>query len=205
MKLTIMDKDNNEAKFKIVGNPGTGNTFIHIGTAYNVNPNATTVHNTFNITSGADGESVLQEAGGGKSGKKLGERTIREMLKDGLVDTGNMQKKILNYVSFIRPFVKDDLDKLYMSMWGRIVEHEAFKVDLYDPGKQACKFNRNLIGNILHYLDGKKFYKVDYNQSEFTRRLEGDDQNPVRKALRYDPDRKYSIVVDEIIDELKEE
>ena len=199
-----MDKNNNEAKFNIEGNPGTGNTFIHIGTAYNVNPNATTVHNTFNITTGADGESVLREDNDGKPGKKLGERTIREMLKDDLIDTGNMQKEILNYVSCIRSFVKDDLDRLYMAMWGCIVEHEAFKVDLYDPGKQNCKFNRNLIGNILHYLDGKKFYKVEYNQSEFTRRLEGDDQNAVHKALRFDPEEKYCAVVDEIIKELKE-
>ena len=199
-----MDKDNNEAKFNIEGNPGTGNTFIHIGTAYNVNPNATTVQNTFNITTGADGESVLHGENDGKPGKKLGEKTIREMLKDDLIDTGIMQKEILNYISCIRPLVKDDLDKLYMAMWGRIVEHEAFKVDLYAPGKQVCKFNRNLIGNILHYLDGKKFYKVEYNQSEFTRRLEGDDQNAVRKALRFDPDEKYCAVVDEIIKELKE-
>lgn len=199
-----MDKDNNEAKFNIEGNPGTGNTFIHIGTAYNVNPNATTVTNTFNIGSREEGDKAMAEAMGGTSGKKLGEKTLREMLNEDLIDTGNMQKEILNYVSCIRPFVKDELDKLYMAMWGRIVEHEAFKVDLYDPGKQVCKFNRNLIANILHYLDGKKFYKVEYNQSEFTRKLEGDEQNPVRKALRYDPDEKYCKVVDQIIMELKE-
>ena len=199
-----MDKDNNETKFNIEGNPGSGNTFIHIGTAYNVNPNATTVNNTFNIMTSADGESVLQEVSGEKPGKKLGEKTIREMLQEDLIDTGNMQKEILNYISCIRPFVKNELDKPYMAMWGRIVEHEAFKVDLYDPGKQDCKFNRNLIGNILHYLDDKKFYKVEYNQSEFTRKLEGDDQNAVRKSLRFDPDEKYCKVVDEIIKELKE-
>ena len=200
-----MEKDTNQANFNIEGNPGTGNTFIHIGTAYNVNPNATTVNNTFHITTGADGESVLGEATGMQpAGQKLGEKTIREMLKEDLIDTGNMQKVILNYVSCIRPFVKDELDKLYMALWARILEHDAFKVDLYDPGKQACQFNRNLVANILHYLDGKKFYKVEYNQSEFTRKLEGDDQNPVRKALRNDPDEKYCRVVDEIIKELKE-
>jgi len=199
-----MEKDNNEARFKIEGNPGTGNTFIHIGTAYNVNPNATTVNNTFHIASREEGDKALAEATGQKTGKKLGEMTLREMLKNDLIDTSNIQKEIMNYVSCIRPFVKDELDKLYMAMWGRIIGHEAFKVDLYDPGKQDCKFNRNLIGNILHYLDGKKFYKVEYNQSEFTRRLEGDDQNPVRKALRSDPDMKYCQVVDEIIKELED-
>lgn len=173
---------------------------IHIGTAYNVNPNATKVENTFNIYSHGDGNAAIREAMDGKpTGKKLGEMTIREMLKEDLIDTGNMQKVILNYVSSVRPFVKDEFDKLYMAMWARILEHEAFKVDLYDPGKQDCQFNRNLVANILHYLDGKKFYKGEYNQSEFTRKLEGDDQNPVRKALRYDPEEKYCRVVDEII------
>ena len=200
-----MDRDNNEATFKIDGNPGTGNTFINIGKAINVNPNATTVENKFYFgkENGEDmARQVCSEAA--PSGKKLGEKTLREMLNEDLIDTGNIQKEILNYVSCIRPFVKDELDKLYMALWARILEHEAFKVELYDPGKQACKFNRNLVANILHYLDGKHFYKVEYNQSEFTRRLEGDDQNPVRKALRFDPAPQYCKAVDEIIKELKD-
>ncbi len=198
-----MDKNNNEAKFTIEGDPGTGNTFIHIGTAYNVNPNATKVENTFNIYPGKEGTEAIAEATGVKPGKKLSEKTLREMLQENLIVTGSMQQEILNYISCIRPFVKDEYDKLYIALWGRIVEHEAFKVDLYDPGKQNCKYNRNLIGNILHYLDGKHFYKVDYNQSEFARKLEGDDQSPVRKALRYDPEEKYCKAVDEIINKLK--
>lgn len=202
-----MEKEKDEAKFIIEGNPGTGNTFIHIGKAINVNPNATTVNNTINITAGGDdlAATALQEAGEGKhSGKKLSNMSLRDMLNNDLIDTGNIQQEILNYVSCIRPLVKDELDKQYMQLWNRILEHDTFKVDLYDPGKQECKFNRNLIANILHYLASKGFYKAPYNQSEMARKLEGDDQNPVRKALRSDPDDKYCKAVDAIIRELKE-
>ena len=197
-------EDNNETKFTIEGNPGTGNTFINIGKAINVNPNATTVENNFFF--GADGEmkrTALQEIGIGKpSGKKLGNMTIREMLSQNLIDTGNIQKDIINYVSRIRPYVKDEKEKLFMQLWASILEHAAFKIDLYDPGKQPCEFNRNLVANIIHYLDSMHFYKAEYNQSEMTRALEGDDQHAIRRALRSDPEEKYAQVVDAILKEL---
>lgn len=180
-------------------------TVIHIGTAYNVNPRATTVNNTFHITATETGEAILKEALIEKpAGKKLGDKTLREMLQEDMVDTSHIQKEILNYVSCIRPYVKDELDKIYEHLWARIVEHKAFSVDLYDPGKQPCKFNRNLVANIIHYLDSKGFYKKAYNSSEMTRALEGDDQHAIRRALRFDPDEKYSEVVDQLIEQLRE-
>lgn len=199
-----MDKNNNDATFKIEGNPGQNNTFINIGTAYNVNPNATTVENTFNIGTREGGDKAIAEAVGGKpKGKKFGAMTLREMLRNALIDTGSIQKEILNYVSCIRPKLKNELDKKYVALWATIVEHEAFVVDLYDPGKQQCTFNRNLVANIIHYLACKGFYEEPYNQSEMARALEGDDQNPVRNALRKDPDEKYCKAVDEILKELE--
>ena len=203
----VMEKENDEVKFTVEGNPGQGNTFIHIGTAYNVNPAAKTVENTFNIYSSEEGEKAKTEAMGSTNpeGKKLSNMTYRQMLKDDLIDTGNMQRDIVNYVSCILTFVKKDMEKIYLRLWARIIEHEAFAVDLYDPGKQKCKFNRNLIGNIIHYLDSKKFYRVDYNQSEFAFALEHNKNSPVRGALRFDPDLKYMEVVDAILEELKNE
>lgn len=199
-----MAKDNNEATFKIEGNPGQNNTFINIGTAYNVNPNATTVENTFNIGTREECDKAIAEAVSGKpDGKKLGAMTLREMLKNDLIDTGKIQKEILNYVSCIRPKLKKELDKKYVALWATIVEHEAFAVDLYDPGKQQCTFNRNLVANIVHYLDGKGFYEEAYSAAAMTRVLEGgDDQHPVRSALGKEPDDKYCKVVDEILKEL---
>ena len=45
-----MEKDNNEEKFIIEGNPGQGNTFVKIGKVENYVPNATTMTNTTTIT-----------------------------------------------------------------------------------------------------------------------------------------------------------
>ncbi len=197
-----MESEKDEAKFTIEGNPGTGNTFINIKTAYNVNPNATKVENTFIIGSREEGEKAVVEATGGK---KIGQMTLREMLKKDMIDTGNIQKEILNYVSCIRPKLKGTMDKKYETLWATIVEHEAFAIDLYDPGKQQCTFNRNLVANIIYYLDGKGFYEEPYSAAAMTRALEGgEDQHPVRSALGKDPEEKYCKVVDELLKELTE-
>ena len=195
-----MEKEHSEDRFIIEGNPGQGNTFVKIGHVENYNPHATSV--TTNITNnhyygkhGVDGG--IERSGG----RKLGNMTLREMLQGGYVDTDNIQKLIMNYVSCIRPFVKEELDKPYMQLWIRILEHDAFRVDLYDPGKQNCRFNRNLVANIMHYLDNKGFYKRPYNQSEMARAVEGDADSPVRKGFREYPDKKYRDVLDAIIRE----
>lgn len=185
--------------FRIEGNPGQNNTFISIGTAYNVNPNATKVENTFVIGSREEGNAAMAEAAGGK---KIGAMTLREMLKKGLIDKTNIRKEILQYVSRIRSKLKGTMDKKYEALWGKIVEHEVFAIELYDPGKQQCAFNRNLVGNIIHYLDSKGFYEEPYSAAAMTRALEGDDQHPVRSALGKDLDSKYMKVVDEILEEL---
>ena len=201
-----MDKGNNDTKFTIEGNPGQNNTFINIGTAYNVNPNATKVENTFIIGSRKEGDAAIVESMEGQpDGKKLGLMTLREMLKKDMIDTGNIKKEILNYVSCIRSKLKKKLDKKYVRLWAIIVEHEAFTVDLYDPGKQQCKYNRNLVANIIHYLDGKGFYEEPYSAAAMTRALEGgEDQHPIRRALGQDLEPKYCAVVDEILKELEE-
>ena len=201
-----MANEKKDAKFTIEGNPGQNNVFINIGTAYNVNPNATKVENTFILGSREEGVAAVAEAMGGKTdGKKLGAMTLREMLRNGLIDTGNIQKEILSYISSIRPKLKCEMEKTYDALWAIIVEHEAFAVDLYDPGKQQCSYNRNLVANIIHYLDAKGFYEEPYSAAAMTRALEdGEDQHPIRKALGMDPEHKYCKVVDDIIKELEE-
>ncbi len=199
-KQRFMDKEKDEEKFIIEGDPGHGNTFVKIGHVENYNPKATTVKTTITTNNYYD-KRKGDEPSAKPSDKKLSNMTLRDMLKQGYIDTGNIQKLIMNYVSCIRPFVKDEMDKLYMHLWACILEHEVFKVDLYDPGKQECKFNRNLVANIMHYLDGKGFYKEPYNQSEMTRAVERDADNPVRKGFREYPEKKYSDVVDAIIKE----
>lgn len=197
-----MEKENNEEKFVIEGNPGQGNTFVKIDKVENYNPNATTVTST-TITNNnyfvRREEEEVVSATSKPGDKKLGNMTFRDLLRAGYIDTGIMKKLIMNYVSRIQPYVKREMADLYLHLWGSILEHEAFKVDLYDPGKQDSQFNRNLVGNIMHYLEEKGFYKDPYNQSEMTRAVEGDADHPVRKGFGGYLDKKYRAVVDEIL------
>ena len=107
----MMHKEKEEEKFIIEGNPGQGNTFVKIGHVENYNPNATTVTTTItNIHYYGVREEEGSSANPGD--KKLGNMTVRDMLKAGYINTGNIQKLIMNYVSCIRPYVKDSMDKL---------------------------------------------------------------------------------------------
>lgn len=215
-----MEKD--EAKFTIEGNPGQNNTFIHIGKAINVNPNATTVENTFYFgTDDGMSKAALKEAGfenkqDVSDSTRVTSMKYRQMLEQGIIDISKLQREIMKYVEALREYVKDDKDALYLKLWSRIMEHKVFAIDLYDRGKQDSKFNRNLVGNIMHYLDGKGFYKRPYNQSEMTRayadvlaRDNGGSENkgaddPARKGLGGDLNTKYSKVIDEILMELED-
>lgn len=203
-----MEKEKDEVTFNVNGNPGQGNTFISVKVekAINVNNNPGTVENKYYFDSdGEMKETALKEGGIEKSeGKKLSAMTLREMLKKDMIDTGNIQKEILNYVSCIRPKLKEAMDKKYVSLWAIIAEHEVFAVDLYDPGKQQCTYNRNLVANIIHYLASKGFYEEAYSAAAMARALEGDDQHPVRKALGIDPEPKYREAVDKILKDLTE-
>ena len=200
-----MEKENEEVKFVIEGNPGTGNTFVTMGPVENYNPHATVVNNTITTNNyyGKHKEVVEDSSASAKPGdKKLGNMKFRDLLKDGYINTGSVQKEIMNYVSCIRPYVKDEKDKLYMYLWAHILKHEAFMIDLYDPGKQDCKFNRNLVGNIIHYLEGKGFFKEPYNQSKMARAVEGSADSGVRgRGFGGFLDKKYSDVVDALLKE----
>lgn len=55
---------------------------------------------------------------------------------------------------------------------------------IFNPGKQQdTNFNRNLVANIIHYLDGRGVYKDNYNAALFAQILEGDKDHSVRSAL----------------------
>jgi len=218
-----MDKENDEVKFSIEGNPGQNNTFVHIGRAIHVNNNPQKVESTIIIS--ADGEewneAALREAGVDvpekksvevKDSKKVSNMDYRQMLEEGIIDKSRLQRDIMKYVDAICDYVKDDKNDLFLKLWKRILEHRAFAIELYDPGKQDSKYNRDLVGNIMHYLNEKGFYKAPYNQSEMTRavalKIYGTDNkgadDPARRGLRGDLEKRFSKVVDEILEELKE-
>ena len=208
------EKQKTQVDFTINGNPGHGNTFISINKAGVVNHNPGTVYTTINVNGGGETiDSVKEEADDTtSSGKKLSGMTIRQLLMHDLINKEPIKEDIMKYVDAIRPYVRDDMDKLYLHLWTRILENKAFAIELYDPGSQPCKFNRYMVGTIMHYLDKKGFYKEAYNQSEMTRavakKFNGADNkgadDPARRGLRDYLEKEYSDVIDAILKDLTE-
>jgi len=198
-----MKNNQDEAKFVIEGNPGQGNTFVHIGHVEHYNPNATSVSTTItNHNYYGSGEQGPREEK--QTGRKMDTISFRKLLEEGHINTPPLKQDILHYVHPIRQHVKPSHDGRFMSLWQEILEHEAFAVDLYDPGKQQSNFNRNLVGQILCYLNRKGFYEGTYSAAAMTRALEhGNDQHPVRRELGREPDRQYREAVDQILNKLE--
>ena len=181
---------------KIEGNPGTGNTFqeVHIGTVQNYNPNATTVIN-YNGTS--DQGEVAKP-------KKTPTTNIKSMLEQDLIDTMPIRKEILNYVSCIRPFVKDGLKDKYMQMWDDILNLSVVEERIYNPGKQQnTNFNRKLVAEILHFLDSKKIYKAPFNAKAMAEALEHDWEHSVRRELAVDPSDDIKDAITQLLNSKK--
>lgn len=160
-------------EINIKGNPGTGNSFteIKIEHADSVNPNATTV-------------SVIHNHYGSE---KM--TTSRQQPKDvDNIDTTPIRTEILNYVSCLRPLLKEEWKSCYMKLWEGILDLDIIEEQIYHPGKQqGTNFNRSLVANIIHYLGSKGINKDDYNATTVTVALEGDKDHTVRNSLGKDP------------------
>ena len=194
--------DNDDAKFIIEGNPGQGNTFIKIGTAYNVNPNATTVENTFIIGSQEEGKKAMGEAMRAKSENPF--ERLRE--PEGNIDITPIRTEILNYVSRIRPLLTDDAKSSFMKIWEDILVLPEVEALVYKPGKQwGTNFNRDLVANILYHLRERKIYKVvykdNYNGAAMTEALEDDRDHSVKHALRNEPPKEVREAIDKLLKE----
>ena len=199
---------NDDDKFIIEGNPGTGNTFIKIGTAYNVNPNAKEVKNTFIIGDKKAAESAVAEA----MGKAPHFAPVAESPYDRMrepeenIDITPIRTEILNYVSRVRPLLADEAKSSFMKMWEDILELPEVANKVYKPGKQwGTNFHRDLVANILYHLRTRKIYKVvykdNYNGSAMTEALEGNHDHSVKHALRDEPPLDVREAIDKLLEE----
>lgn len=171
-------------EIKIEGNPGTGNTFqeINIGTVLNYNPAATTVINHYG-TNKEKGEETSRE----KTDEANLINSMMEPEQDE--DITPIRKEILNYVSCLRPYLKDEWKSRYMKVWEDILDIQVIADNIYKVGKQQnTNFNRNLVANILFYFGDKGAYKEKYNASAMAEALEGDKDHSVRAALGKKPE-----------------
>ena len=194
-----MDEENEGVKFNIEGHPGTGNIYIHIGTAYNVNPNATKVENTF-IISSCDGSRAMAEAAGDMA------KNVQIAPASLMIDTRLVKAEILSYVSRVRSLLTDEAKDDYLKIWEDILSLPEVEALVYNRGKQkGTNFNRDLVAQILYHLRLHKIYKVvyrqDYNSSAITDALEHDKEHSVRRALRVEPPQEVCDAIDKLLKE----
>ncbi len=107
---------------------------------------------------------------------------------DHNIDKSAIRSEILSYVNRIRPYLTDEWKSRYTRTWEDILDLDIIAQSIYTPGKQqGTNFNRNLVANIIHFLDSQKAYREDYNASTMAFALEGDKDHSVRGALGKDP------------------
>lgn len=188
-----------------------GKIIINIDKAYNVNPAATVVNNTFNISSGREAADAVNEALGGglkpaTSSTKSASSYDRMREHEGNIDCTPIRTEILNYVSRVRPLLTDEAKSYYMKMWGGILALPEVESKVYKPGKQwGTNFHRDLVANILFHLRTRKIYKVvykdNYNGAAMAEALEGDRDHSVKHALREEPPLDVREAVDKLLKE----
>lgn len=178
------------------------NVVINIGTAYNVNPAATKVENTFIIGNSKEVAVAVKEAMGTKAASPFDR--MKEPEED--IDCTPIRTEILNYVSRVRPLLTDEAKSSFMKMWEDILALPEVESKVYKAGKQwGTNFNRDLVANILYHLRTRKIYalvyKDNYNGAALAEALEGDKEHSVKHALRDEPPVDVREAVDKLLKE----
>lgn len=189
--------ENEEKKEQNEVNSGKVQTVINIQTAYNVNPAATVVNNTFNISSRKEAAAAVKEALGANPDDRMKEPNNR-------IDITPIRNKILEYVEKVDSLLVDDVKSYWKEMWEDILTLREVERIVYDPGRQwGVVFNRNLVANILFHLHTRKIYtlkcKDDYNGAAIAKALEGDCDHSVKHALRDDPPKEIREAIDDLL------
>lgn len=201
--------DKKEVHFTIDGDAGENNTIVNmvIEKAYNVNPSAKVVNNTFNIGMREEASAAIDEAMGAQpmpeQPKSENPKSLADTMKDSEegIDCSVIRKEILIYVSRIRPLVAPDKKDKFQKMWEGILDLEAVKSSVYRTGKQKeTNFNRKLIANIIHHLDSRKMYAKPYKASDFAKALEQDSEKSVRGELGKFPSDYVCAEIDDYLE-----
>ena len=188
-----------------------GKIIINIDKAYNVNPAATVVNNTFNISSGREAADAIREAAGssqlatGSKRSTLNAQLFRGEPEEN-IDITPIRTEILNYVSRVRLLLTDEAKSTFMKMWEDILSLPEVEALVYKQGKQwGTNFNRDLVANILYHLRHRKIYKVvykdNYNGAAMCEALEGDREHSVKHALREEPPVDVREAIDKLLKE----
>ena len=116
----------------------------------------------------------------------------------------NVRKEIIRYVLQVRTYLAKEWRRRFEKDWNDILDMKVVSDAIYKVGKQqGTNFNRNLVANILYYMDGLGAFGKHYNATTIAMSLEGDKDSSVRAALRKFPvaaivsrlDRHYADVI----------
>lgn len=122
--------------------------------------------------------------------------TKNQMTSD--IDKSQLRDEIIEYVGRICEFYTSDWQKHYKELWNDILNMPVVDLKVYNRGKLwDTNFNRNLVGNIIGFLNQYNLYKETIVPAVFARRLAKDGKGKsVRDALGglLDPEIRSAII-----------
>lgn len=163
----------------------------------NINPEtpatAPVIHQQFNFNGPVHqmntGSTVNNNYYYGADGELLGETTSKSQ-DDGTLDKAHIREEIIEYVGRIYKFYTPQWQLHYIELWNDILDMPVVDLNVYRIGKQQdTHFNRNLVGNIMGYLDRYNIYTDGIVPAQFARELAKDGKGKsVRDAMSEKPD-----------------
>ena len=101
------------------------------------------------------------------------------------IDKTQLRDEIIEYVGRIESFYSVAWQQHYKELWNDILDMPVVAIKVYDHGHQHdTNFNRNLVGNIIGYLDRFNVYQDPIVPGTFTHKLAKDGKGKsVRDAL----------------------
>lgn len=101
------------------------------------------------------------------------------------IDKAQLRDEIIEYVGRIESFYSVAWQQHYKELWNDILDMPVVAIKVYNRGYQHdTNFNRNLVGNIIGFLDRFKLYQGTIVPGKFTHALaRGGKGKSVREAL----------------------
>ena len=162
----------------------------------NINPappaTAPVINQTFNFNGDVHqmntGSTVTNHYHYGADGKLVDATTDEQ--DPATMDKAHLREEILQYVGQLYEFYTPDWQMHYKELWNDILEMPVVDLKVYKRGKQRdTHFNRNLVGNIIGFLDRYNLYADGIVPGTFTHALAKDGKGKsVRDAMSEKPD-----------------
>lgn len=164
------------------------NVSVCIGRVEHYNNGRTTIYNTYvKCSKEAAREIVAALRQPQPQAASQSAKVERPIASNTAVDE-NIRKEIIEYACKVRYHLAGEWKSRYEKMWNDILDLDVVSRDIYKVGKQqGTNFNRNLVANILCYMDSLGVFGNSYNAASMAMALEGSKESSIRAALRKAP------------------